>query len=275
MPRKGQSQPWRLIDEETYWELVETYRKNPGKYTLAARTVGVSRPTATKAWQKGFPDRSLPPIRVVINGERIIARAERNEKLTAAEKDAVLEHSKAMARLDRRNRLLEMEGIQFIPTDGDMATHRKDMAREDSIRTRVEEGQILKFARSNTARLMATASKLITTALDRSKDLEEKVKAGKVEMEPEEVVRFTKTCAYIARTLSEASKMNMDMERMLLGDPGETMDITVSDMSLDDARRVIEIANRRLNPDLYHESEIDPSRVIDCHAEDEDNGDRD
>lgn len=58
-----------MVDDKTYWKMVEAFREKPGNMRHVSKVVGVDRDTARKAWREGWPRLKRQPIQVVIERE--------------------------------------------------------------------------------------------------------------------------------------------------------------------------------------------------------------
>src|SRR5690349_18045802 len=109
----------RKISQDLYDALVSAYREIPGNASNAATEAGCDRRTAKQAYEVGWPARSLPPIKEVLQSERNEIRAmrveserRRREAVLAAKEDArsdalatKSEEARAVANM-RRNSLV-------------------------------------------------------------------------------------------------------------------------------------------------------------------------
>jgi len=72
--KQGKGQ--RRISVEFYEALVQAFRDNPGNFTRVAKAVGTTRPTAKRAWERGWEKFEwAPPISEVLADEMEVARA--------------------------------------------------------------------------------------------------------------------------------------------------------------------------------------------------------
>jgi hypothetical protein len=93
------SQP-NVVTQEVYDRLVQAFRATPGMYDKAAHVVGVSNKTAQRAWERGYEDRGMRPIKDVIAEIQAAALAKTQQE----------EASKQRAALDALAELHKQEG---------------------------------------------------------------------------------------------------------------------------------------------------------------------
>jgi hypothetical protein len=217
----------RLINQSIYDVLLDTFREHPGNSSRAAHEAGVSWPTAKRAWTSGWPDRGLRPIREAVEAERVAARSARAGHVTRDDEE-LLDHERALL---EESRCVERERLR---------------AQRDAIETRRQEALMVKLSRENTIALMGAVSRLVEVAARSAEGLDEKVRSGESELGPKETVRFVSSCTNPTRVAAEAAKLNVQMERMLLGQPTEIIGMDLRSMSLEEAERIIEMANRAL-----------------------------
>lgn len=244
------------ITREKYDKLLEAYRDQPGNASTAARSAGVTRKTATRAWRTGWPKRKWPPIRTVLEEEVRLARAARLEAVTLAaahgkspeEAVAAAVVTPALTGQGARqgNTQLQAAPKDSVHRPGIAAELDRLKAQQDAVEARTQEGQLVKLSRGNTIALMAATAHLLKSAISRASDLDEELRKGEVKMTPQQVTKFVTGCAYLAKNAAEAGKLTMEMERLLLGAPTEIIGIRSDRLSLDDARAIIDMAGRAL-----------------------------
>ena len=212
-----------IINRAKFSQMVEAYREIPGDAQYCAKQAGVSRPTAVKAWEEGWPHRGWPPIRTILEEEKILARATR-----AATQAMVWEQP--------------LPELQEKIQSGFAAEVAERMAKDDAIAVRAREGEMVNLSRENTIALMQTTSKLIQGAFEKAGELMVTIKADDCPMTGSEVVKLVTNVAYLTKTAAEAAKMTMEMERLLMGQPTEIVGLDVRNMSLEDAARTIQLS---------------------------------
>jgi hypothetical protein len=221
--KKGE-QP-TIVDEDKWHQLLEAFRHAPGKTTEVSKACGCSSTTAKRAWDIGWPDRGWPPIKAVIEDEGLLARAERIKKQQA---EALIEREELLAKQAQ----LEQEA--------------RIKAREDAVVARTQEAQMVALSRANTIALQTAAARLMRAGVREAKSLDEELEKGVVTMTPFERTKFISAVAYLNESAVRAAKINIEMERQLLGEPTEVIGVAVKDMTLDDAARTVVVASRAL-----------------------------
>lgn len=222
------------VGRGTYDRMLESFREHTGNISAAARSAGVSRGTARRAWTEGWPSRQLPAIKEVLAEEQLLARSRRASAVYLAEGAG-----DPGAGVPGRSSALELEG----PGGAEAV---RMMAKDDAVATREAEGSMVKLARANTIALMSATSRLLSAGIDKAKALEKDIRTGAVPMTPKETQKFLGSLGYLVSKATESAKLTIEMERLLLGEPTEVLGIEVRNMGLDDAARTIELANRAL-----------------------------
>lgn len=214
------------IDRERYDAMLEAFRIEPGVFRACARRAGVDRRTAQRAWERGWPDRGMKPIKVIIDDEQAAARAQ----------------------------LAEMREEEMRKLAKDHAGQvKQDHARaaEDAIVARAEEAQMVRASRHNAIGLMASVQRLlrganqlaqkvesmIADAADDTEDGEGKKKKG---ISPAQATALFTSIAHMTRASNEAARVSQQMERSLLGEPEKWVGLHVN-MSREEALREIEM----------------------------------
>lgn len=225
----------RFVDRQKYNALVAAYRDLPKNYSRAAHLAGVTRPTAKRAWSQGWPARNMPAIKDVLEEERILTRSRRRAAIIEANDPDLLE------------RLDEEEGADDeIQASSSGAIAAQMLAKDDAVESRLQESRMVALSRANTIALMSSTSRLLSAAIDKAKQLELQIKMGEVNFTPKETQRFIGSLGYLVSKATESAKLTIEMERLLLGEPTEIIGMDIRNMSLDDAARTIELANRAL-----------------------------
>jgi len=210
------------MNRAKYQALIEAFREIPGDVKRASRS-GVSVGTALKAWEEGWPHRGWPPIRDVLEEEKILARSTRMATQALVWNQPLTD-------------------LQDRVETGVAAEVTERMAKDDAITTRAAEGQMVALSRGNTITLMQTTSVIIRGAFTKATELVQKIEAGEYQMEPSQIVKLITNVAYLTKTAAEAAKMTLEMERLLMGQPTEIVGLDVRNMSLEDAARTIQMS---------------------------------
>lgn len=241
MSERSEAAGFRAINRDTYDALIEAFRQHPGNAAAAGRAAGVTRQTATRAWRRGWPKRRWPAIKDVLAQEQRLARAARHQadaaalgldtSIEATDPDAAAALAKAQAK-----------GLH----EAQRAALDAEQAAMDATLARAQEGQMVKLQRGNTIALMGSTSHLLRAGLAEARKLQEQLEAGEVVLTTQQRVRFVGSCGYLAKTAAEAAKLTMEMERLLLGAPTEIVGIQAGRLSMADAERVVDLAQRAL-----------------------------
>ena len=201
MPRQR-----RKITRDFYNLLLAAYREMPNNAQHAGDSAGCDRRTAKKGWETGWPKTAIwaKPIKDVIAGEKIAARAKLSEESKATQDDR-----------EERYRTTEKA------------------ARDDAIDSRGEEALLVRAARVNAGRYQQASAQMMVgvNALAKRVRLEMEAlntpvpnKNGDLELPKANVTQLTRliqTVASAIRQGNEAALIAMRMERLHLGLPGD------------------------------------------------------
>ena len=209
------------INQERYDAMLTAYRHDPGNHRAAARKTGADRRTVAKAWEKGFPEKGLQPIKDIIDLEREASRA----RLAAAR---------------------ELELTTIAKAEADRVIEDKALATVDAVSSRTAEAKIVRKARDNATILLETVEELLIGASDLSLRLKENLKDLTVDaLTRTEVIEALKAVGSLAKQANETAKISMQMERVLLGTPEKTIGVNIN-MSQDEAVKELKLANQAL-----------------------------
>lgn len=234
-----------LVGRSTYEALLAEFREHPGNVSRAGRAAGVARGTARRAWHEGWPSRQLPAIRDVLDEERLLARSRRQAAVyLAGSAEAGLPPGTSDSGGGDAGEDLAGPPLAGLRTTGVEAARM--LAKDDAVAAREAEASMVKLSRANTVALMSATARLLSAGIEKSRELETKLRTGAVKLEPAQVTRFVSTLAYLTRNAAEAAKINLEMERIILGEPTEIVGVDVRNMGLEDAARTIELASRAL-----------------------------
>lgn len=134
-----------VITREFYEKLLNAFRESPGNVHHAARRASCARPTAKRAWAKGWPDRSFEPIEKALENEK-------REKANTHKRALIAQQEAAEA--------------------------QREKIRQEALEARAQEAQILKVARGDVLAALVLAADLVTA-------MRSAVAAIKREMEPQ------------------------------------------------------------------------------------------
>lgn len=194
------------VDQETWDRLVEVYRDDPGNYTAAARLACVTRRTARRAYEVGYPDRpwGVKSIRILLMEDAELARGR-----TQLESDR--------AELEDERILLEAE-------------RDREAARQHAVRAKQEEAVLVSGARAAVMRGLAAAIEAapgVKAGMRRLGDeLTRLAEGGPVSDKERAFIsagarRFTS----MLRDLCTAGQTAMEMERLYLGEPTQIIGV--------------------------------------------------
>lgn len=234
MTKKATESGTPLIGRSTYERLLESFREHPGNISAAARSAGVGRGTARRAWREGWPRRQLPAIIDVMQEEQLLARSRRQAAVYLGDGPPASGADVPAA------------STAHVPPGDSGPEAARMLAKDDAVATREAEGSMVKLARANVVALMSATSRLLSAGIDKAKALEKDIRTGTVELTPKEVQKFLGSLGYLVSKSTESAKLAIEMERLLLGEPTEVLGLEVRNMTLDDAARTIELANRAL-----------------------------
>ncbi len=200
----------RRLTPEIWAELVEAFRAAPGNAGVAGRIVGVDRRTAAKAWEVGLPYAfSKTPIRQLVDHHHQEKRASREA-----------EHGGSPA-----------------------GTSSGELARADARGTMAEETRIVQLARRRTLELLDLCGDLskaaAALAARASSQIRTDLEDAKARVDVPEAVAIIRQIAQTQRSVATSAGLCLEMERLLLGDPG---DAEASEEDLTEEEAIAELA---------------------------------
>jgi len=205
-------------------DLEVAFRAKPGVLFSASKEAKCTITLAKRAWEEGFPEHGLPPIRDQLNEERVLARAKLAE--------------------ERSKELLSYE--EALSADAIRMEQARLAARDEAIESRAQEGQLVKQSRGSILGLFSTLGGLLEAGHKAAGDLQKEILDGNLALDFKQTMKFTNSLAFLTKQATEAAKLNMEMERLLLGEPTEILGVNLQAMSMEDAVRTIGLANRAL-----------------------------
>jgi len=196
----------RVIDQATWDKLLAAYREQPGVASHAARSAGVTRPTAQRAWDSGWPKMPYAkvPISKLIDLERDIARSRMELEDEAAE----LADDKLMLDAERD----------------------RERSRQQAIRSREDEAKLVQAARVSVIMGLASAVKLgpAMQAVMQRMATEMTARASTPDWtrsDRDEALAQMRRFATILQQLNSAGQTAMEMERLFMGEPEKVIGI--------------------------------------------------
>lgn len=230
----------RALTKQDYDKCLQAFREQPGNYSHAAKYTGMWTGTCKTLWLEGKPKRNWPAIQDVIAAEHRQARA-----MLQAQDEEIQERVGKEAQeagLAKREEALRLE-------------LERQRAANDIARSRAEEATMVRGARQNVVGLMGLSAQLIQGGLKLSEELKSKL-ADPGKMSVSDQTKALQAIASIARQANEAGKIAMHMERTHVGEPTETKEVRVTNMSMNMAKEEILACARELKA-LEEEGVID------------------
>lgn len=215
--------PRSKVTPELYEEILLWYVQNGLQHMKASKHFGLSRRTLTGLYYSGAPSLKKPPMRLLVDNVEVRARALRNQL-----------KKEELARADA-----EIQDI--IHGTADQSTLAR--AADDSMRARAEEGAVVSAGRRNILKLQSMLAPLLTGAVTRMKVLEKDI----AKLAPEDLIKMMKDLAKLQLDLISAAKNNMEMERLLMGDPNAAQDNAPVPLAQKDAMKVLDLAARTMH----------------------------
>jgi hypothetical protein len=215
----------RHVDTAIYIALADAYRVNPAKHSMAAGIAGVHRHTARKVWTEGVPSKNLKPIKDLIHDERF------NEIVGAYMRGVVPTEQ------------LEAVEIRALKASED-ALNTRVSAQRDAIQAMAQESKMVGLGRENIITSLNVTSVLLEAGTEEAKKLRDDLLNGNTRFTPFQKISFIKNCVSIMRQLSEAAKLNMEMERLITGEPTEIVGFKAEHMTEKEAMRTLILAQR-------------------------------
>lgn len=216
------------ITQEYFDSFVDAFRETPDNFNAVAKTTGCTWRTARKAWEKGWPRHNFPPIKEVLELERLEARADRK-----AADDA------------RLAELREQEDVNEAQI--------RAQARRDAIAARAEEAKMVKAARRSAVSLLEASRKLADGVADLAPQVRDAIKTLVVSAKDpdiDQIERIAKLLWRISistRASSQTAFQILQAERLLLGQPTDIIGVTDLDrMGPDEAMAELENAAKTL-----------------------------
>ena len=214
------------VDQEYYDKIVDAFRENPGVFIDVRQKTGVSRRTAKKAWDEGWPAKGFPPVKQTLELEALQSRKERTEAM-----DATIEALKKDKNID------------------EAAT--RAMARRDAIQARIEEGKMIKNARLSAIQLLESCKSIAASLADVAPKVATAIRSldvtGMGTKELEGVVRLLWRLSSSTRAASSTAWDILRSERLLLGQPTDIIGVQDMDnMSETEAMTELEEAAKAL-----------------------------
>lgn len=212
---KPKKRDGRVLSEEKWSLLVESFVTTVGNYSQAAKLAGVDHKTARKAWNEGYPQQGKRPIKELV--EEIQHRAR------AATADA------------------EVRALEKVAADS--ATRRAEdaeKARRSVIETRREEANIVRGERANVMGLIAFTGVIMGAAMERAQVIAKAIQSGIDPVSNEKLtlrdqISILRELAKLVRSAGESAMDVVKVERLLLGEPTEIVKTKIDVEGLENA----------------------------------------
>lgn len=227
--------PKRQFAFDRYELAVAAYRARPGALRHCAKMAQCDIRTAKKLWETGLvgnPDpRCHKSIRELLQEEQNAARAQLAEAQAAAKR--IQESEQARKRAEEHNK----------------AVH-------DAAKGRAEEAGMIRLARASATQLLATSAQLSGSLTkvaikvksvieDMANPVDDAGNPRKLEVkDAHNVVNLMTKLTQAARQASEVAHKAMEMERLLLGEPGKIVQhqVSVEGMHVDELAQRMALA---------------------------------
>jgi hypothetical protein len=222
----------RRITREYAERLLQSFRLTPGNVTAAARHSGVVWSTAKAAWEKGIPhgpwEEYRRPFKDIIAEEQELARA----------------------RLKEQNRKLAEDALR---AEAERQKKQREAALQDVTNNRVQEASMVRLARSSAIVLLNNLTNVSAGAAALGKKVRESLEhtaSKERDLTLKETGQITTMIGRLSTALrqaTDAAQKAMEMERLLLGEPGKIVGVQhLEGISVREAEERIEAASRAM-----------------------------
>lgn len=187
--------------------LLQGFREAPGNFLSAAKSAGVTAPTARKYWFEGVSSSNEDywnrPFKEIIEQEQVEARARMEHEQKEAAAIALKKEAERQAKV-------------------------REQAAKDATDSNVQEASMVRMARQGALVLLNTITQVSAGASTLGKKVAESLK--NIADDPEQdlslnqALSVTQTLNRLTtaiRQASDAAQKAMEMERLLLGEPGK------------------------------------------------------
>jgi hypothetical protein len=226
-----------LFTREQYDLCVEAFREQSGNASHAGRKAGCTPHTARRAWRLGWPDRGWLPIKDLVANEQEAARAARQKSMADMEAETAQRARDAQAiQTDSLTSQLEKEIAD------------REKAREDAIKTRAEEAQMIRGLRGDVGMMLAIIGQGLRGGLDSGKRIRKALETGMDKngqvLSLKEEVELSIGLAKFSAVAIKGVKVAIEAERLLMGEPTEILGLTMNQLTDEDAVHVLEVGQR-------------------------------
>lgn len=194
------------IDVNKWSALVKAFRTRPGSARYAAEQAGVTRPTAKRAWEVGWPEDTPPKPAVRAMFEQEAAEAQAKATAVKAEAEA-------------------------------FAASLRQEARSDALDVHDQEGRVVKAARVNATNLLSVAARLPPALAKVAERVA--IQLAQAELPPDKALETLARAATVIERAVKVGQLVLEMERLYRGDPTKIVGVVpVEEMSVEEARRL-------------------------------------
>jgi len=204
----------RRLTQELYDRLVEGYRESPGNHAHAARIAGCGWKLAKRSWEDGWKEYTYAiPIKDQLQADKEGARLQ-------------------------RSRILEEERTK--------KSEEREEARKDAIQARSQEAQAAQRAGVNALAMANIIGKIVLACGPLSTRLAEMLKDPDNDMTARMMAQILKDSTYIVKRGNDAIRTALEIERLRVGNPIDTMDLGIEDMTHEEALEELEGLSKTL-----------------------------
>lgn len=222
----------RKITKEYAEAILQAFRERPGVATHAAQRAGCSVKTARRYWRNGLTRSPWPeyriPIRDIVEKEQAIARSQ----MAGAQED--------VARMAAERDAARMQAV-------------REQAQKDATDTRVQEASMVRLARSSAIVLLNNLTQVAAGAASLGKKVRHSLELlgeGDEPLTMRDASNLTGMIGKLSTALrqcNDAAQKSMEMERLLLGEPGKILGIQrLDEVSVEEAKKRVEAAQRAI-----------------------------
>lgn len=204
---------------EDFHRCLASFRKfPPGATTKIASDCGLNTRTVRRYYDDGNPRLGMEPIRIILEREQLLARAELEKQ--------------------RRNDANEK------------AKETRELSQKHAVEARAEEGRIVDFTRAGASRAAGIGVHLAIGAMRLSELIEQELKnlADTGHVDPFKGVKLLKDVADTMDKINSLAFKAMEMERLHLGEPTHVIEVqSRQELTLDDVKLRLAAAQRAVD----------------------------
>lgn len=226
----------KAITKEDYDRLVEAFREHgTTSMKLVAKAAKVHWNTANRGWNEGWPNKNLAPIKDLILREHAMTRKIREEQVKnqlsneRADTLVVEAEVRAKAIIDKAEQDARKKMADLLERSG-----------HDAAEQRADEAMLSRLARKNVISAQAFISAAWQNARALANEVTRAVQAG--EITAAQAMRFAEKLMRGTQVVNDAAKLSMQVERIRVGEPTETISVKLEPANLEEAARDIEHA---------------------------------